>query len=119
MSVGIRLLFLVFAILQTALTIGVALTKRQTMPDPGNDPKLIEATKHYRLLKYSPLLPQWSICLVFWTLAGTYPVNKTMVLLVSIPMFLTPFLIAGMGFAWRDDFKLLRDAGLVKSLWWS
>jgi hypothetical protein len=28
-------------------------------------------------------------------------VNKTMLLLVSVPMFLTPFLIAGMGFAWR------------------
>jgi hypothetical protein len=114
-SLGVRVLFIVFAILQTAFTVGAAVSKHRTMPEPGNDPKLRKATKHYRLLKYCPLLAQLSLSLVFWTLAGSSSVDKTLVLLVSIPMFLTPFLIAGMGFAWRDDFKLLRDAGLVKS----
>jgi hypothetical protein len=116
-SLGIRVLFLIFAILYTALSAWVALMTRKTMPNPGSDQKLVDATKHYRLAKYSALLPRLSICLVFWTLAASPSWSKTALILLCIPMFLSSFLILGTGLAWRGDFKLLRDAGLVRSPW--
>jgi hypothetical protein len=69
------------------------------MPDPGNDLKLMGATKHYRLVRFCRASPPVGHLLRPWTVPASSSLNKTILILLCVPMFLSPFLTWGTGFA--------------------
>jgi hypothetical protein len=113
MSTAARTFLLIFGVLYLGWTFWLISVWRRTLFYP-TDSKLSTSARRYRMRLYAFWTSRLYLGCFFLTFASLAPLSKETMILLALPVALLYVLSLLAILMWRNDYRVLREAGLLK-----